>query len=786
MDRLCDEVLQFIFDELDYPGHLSVVNKRIYTVSQDPYVRAHYFLYRHGPIQALYHALGRGKLLSERVLDILISSGALLSRYFAQVAFHHYFHARTHFIKTQWARSVPLPVFTHFLKIASEHYGDIPRGKQEDDGTIFSWFLQDSRLSESSRRVDWEDVRQIFEKYKFLPFSDRDPLMAQFPRALAVEPRLLPYAVANGFVMDASYRNFIFRQMFERAPDRTADSIVQNVSELCRLDPTMFVSCTVAAEVCMEAKDNASGYNALKALNASNKLVFDLRILIEDLLKLFYKTRSVANRGTQEVLRHLWKDFPSSHPIVRHVMLLMIFLPGDISVSVPTAQAEITRLKLGPVTKTDMKSLMISPWMEKFEGLVNYMRKEVISDQASRGLTSAEIFSLMDEVAVRCLEINCKGKMLKKMVDNFPSVREAIMSAIQHHRIYLDRGQYRLCRAWYLEGDDRDYFWDGEPKGSSTPIEGASRQCLGPISQESLTSVIRNDESSSSRSRRRTGDYPFLSTQFPTSADSSGTGRWVHQEFGPRNVVTSTFLTHAIVNDNGSILEEFLHDNSQRVPLTLDHFKLLARLQKAPSYIVFRYILNGGDFYASEADYLYSKGDIKRESVSAKLSPHPRPGPSNGTRKRPRRSAAASVRSYADMDVDEPEPTTRPWATKGSCVKETGTAKENDKEREKERKAEQLRIWIKHLKELLKVEHVAHTKAKAEEAETAAKEGTERTRVYKNEFYKSLETNVRAFKKLDDERRQNAQGLGDAHASEYEDDEDYLDTRTAKRRKVVS
>ena len=30
----------------------------------------------------------------------------------------------------------------------------------------------------------------------------QDPIMAQFPLALAIEPRLLPHAMANGFAMD--------------------------------------------------------------------------------------------------------------------------------------------------------------------------------------------------------------------------------------------------------------------------------------------------------------------------------------------------------------------------------------------------------------------------------------------------------------------------------------------------------------------------------------------------------------------------------------------------------
>jgi hypothetical protein len=64
--------------------------------------------------------------------------------------------------------------------------------------------------------------------------------MAQFPLALAVEPRLLPYAVANGFQMDSKYRDFVFRKMFERTPAPAhahAEEIVTNVRELCRLDP---------------------------------------------------------------------------------------------------------------------------------------------------------------------------------------------------------------------------------------------------------------------------------------------------------------------------------------------------------------------------------------------------------------------------------------------------------------------------------------------------------------------------------------------------------------------
>ena len=81
--------------------------------------------------------------------------------------------------------------------------------------------------------------------------------MTQFPLALAIEPRLLPLAVANGFTMDSrvctsslasslpklnsyvQYRDFIFRRMFERSNSTNnsrSDDMLQNVRELCRLD----------------------------------------------------------------------------------------------------------------------------------------------------------------------------------------------------------------------------------------------------------------------------------------------------------------------------------------------------------------------------------------------------------------------------------------------------------------------------------------------------------------------------------------------------------------------
>jgi len=81
-------------------------------------------------------------------------------------------------------------------------YGDIPRGKGEDDGSVFNYFLKESRIPPQLKSVPWETIRELMDTYKFIPFCHRDPIMPQFPLALAIEPRLLPLAVANGFSMD--------------------------------------------------------------------------------------------------------------------------------------------------------------------------------------------------------------------------------------------------------------------------------------------------------------------------------------------------------------------------------------------------------------------------------------------------------------------------------------------------------------------------------------------------------------------------------------------------------
>lgn len=91
-----------------------------------------------------------------RRLQVLLSSGAHISRYLVQIAVHHYFRSPCPFIKTPWVRTLTLSSFGHFLKLSGERFGAINIAKGEDDGTVFRNFIRDSR-----RRADRADRRGL-------------------------------------------------------------------------------------------------------------------------------------------------------------------------------------------------------------------------------------------------------------------------------------------------------------------------------------------------------------------------------------------------------------------------------------------------------------------------------------------------------------------------------------------------------------------------------------------------------------------------------------------------
>jgi hypothetical protein len=107
------------------------------------------------------------------------------------------------------------------------HYGsDVPLAKGEDDGSIFLNWLKEKVTPGQGKKIDIEVIHSLFVKYGFMVFAPKvclaqnrkyylifvpkDPFAGQLPLAFALEPTLLPLAVANGFHMDSkvSYMSF--------------------------------------------------------------------------------------------------------------------------------------------------------------------------------------------------------------------------------------------------------------------------------------------------------------------------------------------------------------------------------------------------------------------------------------------------------------------------------------------------------------------------------------------------------------------------------------------------
>jgi hypothetical protein len=57
-------------------------------------------------------------------------------------------------------------VFNYFLKLAADMYGEVPVGKSDDDGSVFSSFLKESRFPANMKSITWEEMRDVMEKYK--------------------------------------------------------------------------------------------------------------------------------------------------------------------------------------------------------------------------------------------------------------------------------------------------------------------------------------------------------------------------------------------------------------------------------------------------------------------------------------------------------------------------------------------------------------------------------------------------------------------------------------------
>jgi hypothetical protein len=124
------------------------------------------------------------------------------------------------------------------------------------------------------------------------------------------------------------------------------------------------------------------------------------------------------------------------------VLLLQVFLSESHSVTgvviadtpqrnyVENCMAKIESIGLGPVKRADLVDVLSNKFApERFRGVLDFGR-------VALGMSKAEVENLIQEVAFRCLEIGCKGRMLMRMVELHPFLEDAIrVHVVRNYRL---------------------------------------------------------------------------------------------------------------------------------------------------------------------------------------------------------------------------------------------------------------------------------------------------------------------------------------------------------------
>jgi hypothetical protein len=85
------------------------------------------------------------------------------------------------------------------------------------------------------------------------------------------------------------------------------------------------------------------------------------------------------------------------------VIILTVFLSDNcLTHTTPaTLKSKLEPLGLTPLTRKDVVNVLVNPFVERYSQILEYALAEV-------GLGSKEVREMVEEVAVRCLEIGCK------------------------------------------------------------------------------------------------------------------------------------------------------------------------------------------------------------------------------------------------------------------------------------------------------------------------------------------------------------------------------------------
>jgi hypothetical protein len=288
---------------------------------------------------------------------------------------------------------------------------------------------------------------------------------------------------------------------------------------------------------------------------------------------------TVLKRTLQgKMLRKLYESFPGVHDVIVSNTLTRFRIDVDNLPSWEDTDSAVS-----------YRAPLCRDYGCSFHALIarSYTGEEDTEDGAEGGSVVGNIHEIEDVVMAEANESNHGGENLLAASSSSGYIRSSSSDSMPELVRYTPYG--RRC------------------------ADVASRQ--GRIGQDTLSAMIRQDETATRSSRRRFYDvytsqgdllgklrYPagesvrfrapesFPSPLGSPETDPTPVGNWIKDQFGTRSAITAVFMIHAVLNESLQILNCYLDrsseqgskNTSQHVPVTLKHFKLLARLGKAP------------------------------------------------------------------------------------------------------------------------------------------------------------------------------------------------------------
>src|SRR5205814_10281727 len=191
MDSLHNELKIEIFKYVDSPLSLLLTNRRWYVISQDPYTRANWLIYKYGRAHALLHAVRLGRnFISLNVVHTLIIKGSIISRYFIQrlalqfgnpdqrlIKLRAQYHGNSSLHqKGSWASELDLQIYMHLLTKASTALRECDLVLKGNDMELFHFLTGGpfaiNHVSQTIHK-NLECIKDLILNKKFIPFPPR-------------------------------------------------------------------------------------------------------------------------------------------------------------------------------------------------------------------------------------------------------------------------------------------------------------------------------------------------------------------------------------------------------------------------------------------------------------------------------------------------------------------------------------------------------------------------------------------------------------------------------------